>query len=323
VKTEPDVTRIVRSWLHEDAHEDADRVLNNVLDRLDTTPQRRAPWLARRLPIVNRSVGIGLAAAAVVIAVLISIKALSGPNVGGPSVSETASPSPGPDRGNVRDGPLDPGMYTYADVDAQGFNVRFTVPAGWTWNGRYLSKGGIGLPNGAAIFFFGGPVQVYADPCHWAQTLSTQPMSYTAGPKVDALATQLSRNATTPTARNAAVPDFKDFIGSPSSIAGRWLGMAIELTVPGNINFADCDGGEFRSWGPHSVARSAQGPGQRDLVWAVDIGGVGLTNDQGVLIVPPAPGGLVIDAASFPGTPEGVMSEINAILDSMALGHWG
>ena len=334
MSTDRDVTRIVRSWLDEGVTALPDRVLDAVLDQLPATPQRRAPWPAWRLPSMNKSVGIGLAAAAVVIAVFISIKALSGPNVGAPSVPETASasatatppsatPAPltGPDRGNVQDGPLDPGMYTYLDVDRQGFNVRFTVPAGWTWNGRYLSNGGIGMPNGAAIFFFGGPVQVYADPCHWAGSLSTQPTSLTSGPKVDALATQLSRNATIPTVRNAAVPNFNT--GSPASIPGRWPGMAIELTVPGNVNFADCDGGEFRSWGPHNNARSAQGPGQRDLVWAVDIGGVGTTNDQGVLIVPPAEGGLIIDAATFPSTPAGVMSEINAILDSIAVGHWG
>ena len=325
MSTDRDLTPVVRSWLHEDAHEDAGRVLNAVLDQIDITPQRRAPWLVRRLPSMNRSVGIGLAALAVLIVALISIRALSLHSVGGPSLSETASPAPalltGPDRGNVQDGPLDPGMYTYADVDGQGFNVRFTVPAGWIWNGRYLSRGGIGAPNGAAIFFFGGPVQIYADPCRWAGNLSSPTTSFTAVPKVDALAIQLSRSASTPTVRNAAVPNFN--AGSPTSTPGRWLGMAIELTVPGDISFADCDGGEFRSWGPHSNARSAQGPGQRDLVWAVDIDGAGITNDQGVLIRPVPPGGLIIDAASFPGTPANVMSEINAILDSMALGHWG
>jgi hypothetical protein len=318
-----DLTPIVRSWLHEDAHEDAARVLDVVLEKLDTTPQRRAPRLARRLPSMNRSVGIGLAAAAVVIAAFITMRALSGPNVGGPSLSETASPTPapltGPDRGNVRDGPLDPGMYTYTDVDHQGFNVRFVVPAGWTLSGRYLSKGGAGLPDGAAIFFFGGPVRVYADPCHWAGTQSA-PLTDSAA-VVGALAMQLSRSATAPTVRNGAVPDFNP--GSPPTIPGRWPGVAIQLTVPDTITFADCDGGQFRSWALDNDARSAQGPGQRDLVWAVDIGGAGVTDDAGVIIVPTPPGGLIIDAATFPGTPASVMSEINAILDSIALGHWG
>ncbi len=32
-------------------------------------------------------------------------------------------------------------------------------------------------------------------------------------------------------------------------VANLWAGMAVKLTVPNDINFADCDHGEFRSWG--------------------------------------------------------------------------
>ena len=44
-----DLTHTVRSWLQEDGHEDASRVLDLVLDQLDATPQRRVGWLARRI----------------------------------------------------------------------------------------------------------------------------------------------------------------------------------------------------------------------------------------------------------------------------------
>ena len=51
MSTDRDTTRIVRSWLQTDEYESADRVLDAVLDQLDTTPQRRATWWpARRLP---------------------------------------------------------------------------------------------------------------------------------------------------------------------------------------------------------------------------------------------------------------------------------
>ena len=33
--------------------------------------------------------------------------------------------------------------------------------------------------------------------------------------------------------------------------------------------------------------------------------------------------GFIIDAASFPGTPADVMSEIDAILESIVVGQWG
>lgn len=77
--------------------------------------------------------------------------------------------------------------------------------------------------------------------------------------------------------------------------------------MPNNIVLATATGGQFRSWGTDADARSHQGPGQRDLVWAVDLGGQRL----------------VIDAASFAGTQADVMSEINAIRGSIGVGHWG
>ena len=173
-------------------------------------------------------------------------------------------------------GGLDPGTYTSGDVDGQGFNVRFTVPAGWTWNGRYLSKGGVGLPDGAAIFFFGGPVHVYADPCDWAGAEPDPSTGLAVGDLMAALIAQPMRSATPPIERPAA----------SLSLRGRWPGMAVELTVP-DVNFAGCDEGQFRSWGPDNNARSHQGPGQRDLVWAVDLSGAGVDNGQGLIIVAP------------------------------------
>jgi hypothetical protein len=93
MSTDRDVTRDLRSWLHEDAHEDADRVLGLVLDRIDTTPQRRSSWLARRSPIMsNNTVRFGIAAAAVVLVALLGIRFLPGLNVG--SQRQTDLPSP-------------------------------------------------------------------------------------------------------------------------------------------------------------------------------------------------------------------------------------
>ena len=41
MSTDRDIDRTVRSWLNEDRHEDADRVLGTVLDQVDTSPQGR------------------------------------------------------------------------------------------------------------------------------------------------------------------------------------------------------------------------------------------------------------------------------------------
>jgi len=95
MSTDRDVTRIVRSWLHEDAYEDADRILNLVLDEIDTTPQRRASWLARRTPTMNNYARLGLVAAAALAVVIIGIGLLGrAPDVGSPtSASPSVSPS--------------------------------------------------------------------------------------------------------------------------------------------------------------------------------------------------------------------------------------
>ena len=61
MSTDRDITRIVRSWLRTDEHESADRVLDAVLDRLDTTPQRRATWWpAWRFPEMNNTAKLAL-----------------------------------------------------------------------------------------------------------------------------------------------------------------------------------------------------------------------------------------------------------------------
>jgi len=94
MSTDRDVTRIVRSWLHEDAHEDADRVLDLVLDQLDTTPQRRAAWPAWRLPTMNSTMRIALAVAAVVAIAAVGVSLLIPKNVGNPTESQTPAAIP-------------------------------------------------------------------------------------------------------------------------------------------------------------------------------------------------------------------------------------
>ena len=92
------VDRVIRSWLHENRHEDVSRTAGAVLDLLDTTPQRRSPWWpARRFPFMSKLVPIGLGAAAVIALLFLGSQFIGSPtsNVG-PPVSqppESAAPS--------------------------------------------------------------------------------------------------------------------------------------------------------------------------------------------------------------------------------------
>jgi hypothetical protein len=96
MSSDRDVTRIVRSWIREDGHESADRVLDSVLDQLDTTPQRRAGWPARRTPTMNKFVVFGLGAAAVVVLLFVGAQLFGSPSggTGGPGATPTATPEP-------------------------------------------------------------------------------------------------------------------------------------------------------------------------------------------------------------------------------------
>jgi hypothetical protein len=74
-------TRIVLSWLREDAHENAERMLLRALDEVDATPQRRSWWPARRSNRMNTYAKLIVAAAAVLVVAVIGYQLL--PRAGG------------------------------------------------------------------------------------------------------------------------------------------------------------------------------------------------------------------------------------------------
>jgi Tol biopolymer transport system component len=91
VSTDRDLTNFVRSWLHTDQHESADRVLSAVFDRLETTPQRRPLWRAWRSNLMNGTFKLVAAGTAAVLVAAIGLGIyLKQPNVG-----PTSSPPPG------------------------------------------------------------------------------------------------------------------------------------------------------------------------------------------------------------------------------------
>jgi hypothetical protein len=88
--TDREPTRIVRSWLQTDEHESAERLLSNVLDRLDTTPQRRPWWRAWRTYLMSGSMKFAAAALAVALVAGVSLAIY----FNRPAVAPGQSPSP-------------------------------------------------------------------------------------------------------------------------------------------------------------------------------------------------------------------------------------
>ena len=193
--TDREVTRVVRSWLHEDEHENADRVLDLVLDQLDTTPQRRAGWPARRHPIMNAYLRAGAAAAALLFAAVIGISVFGGgPNVlgPGPTATPSASVSPSPSL-QAWVGSLQPGRN---EAMIQGVRFSFRIPS----EGGWVTTQYDGMIRGALlperwIGFLNTVDSVATDPCTGA--------ARAVGPSVadlaDALTTIPGTEAQSPT----------------------------------------------------------------------------------------------------------------------------
>ena len=307
-----DVNRAIRSWLHEDRHEDVSRIAGAVLDHVATTQQRRATWWpAWRKPIMNKLVPIGLGVAAVVGVLAIGTQLLGPPSSssgGAPAASPSAAASPSSvpsvspspsfaEPSSPTDGSLPVGS-SHVLIDENGVLGTVTIPApGWFADRGVLTKAdGAKTPEFAGMITFAEPLYVYGDPCEWSSTTPATP-STTVDELVAALAAQTSRDASAPV---------------DVTVDG-YVGKSITLHVPddavftgpvGNEMFSDCDQGYFGSWGTdgeQTPSRYHQGPGQIDDVWILDVNGV-LT---------------VIDTAYYAGTPVEHVEEVRAIVESM------
>ena len=169
MSTDRDATRIVRSWIRTDEHVSADRILDDVLAALDTTPQRRSVWPAWRTPIMNTYLKVGLVAAAVVLAVVVGLQFIGPTQVVGPGPTEspstapTATPAPSEGMGNgfPPAGPLEVGTrYTVsagATDPAGAVSYSFAVPTSSWLSDRQLvglSAGGHSADAEASVWFF-------------------------------------------------------------------------------------------------------------------------------------------------------------------------
>jgi hypothetical protein len=293
--------RVVRSWLHEDRHEDATRVLDTVLTEVDTTPQRRSGGMAWRFLLMNNNiVRVGLAAAAVVVIAIIAINLLPGsPQPGG---APTPSPSVEPSAAeSLTPAGLPEGPHLLHDGLSQGtVAMTVTIPApGWYGepSGGILTKNeNADPPDGAGMIVWAGVenLYVYGDPCAWSTTRPDSPAT-TVDEAMAALAAQASRDASAPV---------------DITLDG-YTGKAITLHTPDDANFAECDEGLFGMFaddvesGPDSVERYSQGPGQIDEVWILDV--------DGQLVV--------IDWTYYAETPQASVDEERAIVESTTFGN--
>jgi hypothetical protein len=301
--TDRDVSRAIRSWLHEDRHEDASRLAGAVLDNVDVTPQRRAGWLAWRPSTMNKFLTLGLGAAAVVVlAVLIGSQLGDSPGgLGGPGDTPSADADPtatpeaspsatsSPETG-LPEGPMELG---WDGMPESAPRLTVTIPAaGWAEpDDGILMKGEEvdNVPEAAVITFSepaGTDFYVYGDPCRWQSTTPETPAT-TVDEIAAALAAQASRDASEPV----------------DITVGGYEGKSVTLHVPDDATFDECEGPEFATFGTQSddLARYQQGPGQIDELWIVDV--------DGAIVI--------IDAMYRGDTPDEVIGELRSIAESV------
>ena len=297
------------------AHHDLDRQLNAFLldgptslpdssfdavrDRTEQTRQRvvLGPW---RVPTLNKLIPIGLGAAALVVALLLGSRFIgsSSPNVGGPGVDPTPTPTqaaPVAEPSSAPEGGLPEGPYVLSAPGGSGPQITLTIPApGWDGDptgGTLVKNDQSDPPDGAALIGpFIGEFHVYGDPCQWSTTMPETPAT-TVDEFVAAMTAQASRDASAPV---------------DITVDGH-AGKSVTLHVPDDAVFSECDQGYFGSWGSggeSTPARYHQGPGQIDELWILDM--------NGELIV--------LDAMYGAETPAEHVDELRAILGSMKFG---
>jgi hypothetical protein len=264
MSTERDVTRIVRSWLRTDEHESADRVLDEVLARLDATPQHRAWWPVRRSAEMNTYAKLAIAAVAVVVVAVVGINLVSGSggrsgSAASPSPTPTPTPTPSPSgspaAGFPPSGELAVGRHS---MTLAGVPLSIGVPtSGWVSNGSWGIDRSTGVtPDGAGFIFWvdATPVGVFADPC-----------ANRKAPPIGASAAGLA-------AAVARVPG-TDLVSGPSDVTvGGYPAKHVVITIREDIG---CVPESFNLWyAPREdLARYATQLGSTIRVWIVDVGG--------------------------------------------------
>ena len=287
-----DVNRAIRSWLHEDRHEDVSRVAGAVLDQVEATPRRRTTWWpARRTPTMNKFLALGLGAAAVVVALLVGVQLFSSPDGGTgdqPTSTATSEPTPEPTPDPTPSAAAGLPVGSSQELSSE-IPIHVTIPApGWAKvDDGIFEKNGDSSPDGAIVItgWIGDPL-IPADPCEWASTMPDTPAT-----TLDEITEALGRQAT----RDASDPVDVTADGYP--------GRSITLHVPDDP-FTDCDEGKFctLSFGDGAECQMwFQEPGMIDELWIVDVDGE-----------------FIFTAGShWSETPADVVDEVRAILGSM------
>lgn len=309
-----DPDRLIHHFLSEGSEQLHDQVYDAVRAQIEQQRQRAVigPW---RMPDMNKFTPIALGIAAVAVVLVVGTQLLGAPAPGGvggaPSAEPTATvaPTSAPTSDTapratpwvgIAKGPFavtattDPVQVTL-DIASPGW---FELPG---LNAVSKDDDSLDPPEtvGAALLAWVWPAgtgfNVYEDPCQWLTTIPETPAT-TPDEIALAFGAQASTEATAPV----------------DVTVGGFAGKAIRLTVPMSFDlpnasreekFGDCDEDAFAFYGiagETGHTRNAQGAGQIDELWILDV--------DGAIVI--------IDAAYSPATPPSLVEELRALAAS-------
>lgn len=186
--------------------------------------------------------------------------------------------------------PYNPGSYLWTARDTQTIPLMITMTERWTGCGLAFKE--LGEPGGVMMIGAWDVVNVYANPCHWRDSLMDPP----AGPTIGDLVTALDAQELTEAEQAGDV-----------TIDG-YAGKHVRFEVPVDLDTGECDADqvrEFRFWdglpGSDWWLGAADAPGLIGEAWIMDVDGRRV----------------VIQAASFLDAGEARRDEIHGIVESI------
>jgi len=252
MSSDRDTTNIVRSWLEEGVSVLPDRVLDEVLAHVPTTPQRRQSLAGWRNWQMSSFVRLGVAGAAVVAIIVAAAFLLGRGNVGviGPSVVPTSSLTLQP----FPDGRISPMTARYAiELPHAQLDAVMTLDQGWHSGGWFVRRGQ------AAVIFY-TPENVNADACHQDKTLPDPAIGPTVDDFLNALSAQRNSEMTSPedvtiAGTTAKRIELQASANAPCRIVRWWTDPC-------------CGEPAFRGTGADAAGRA-----NPDTVWVLDVDG--------------------------------------------------
>jgi hypothetical protein len=279
--SERDIERVLDHWFTERPTQVADRVLDEVADRIARQPQQPAWRGSRRDSHVNTYLKPLVAVAAVLVIAVIgwNLLPVGSTRIGGPQATEsqpsTSSPAPSPT-------PSPTSRPARMDVPGEAMSWTATLPAGWTGAGGWALTNSQGFdgPTGIAVAVTGA-VNVPSDPCDGVGKVS---------------------DATSPADVVAALQARDDLVVSNAidTTLDGYSGTRVDVQAPADLSA--CNGQVFIFAEPDGRGVYG-GPSSHFRIWIVDVDGRPIA----------------FWITNYPGTPADDMAEAQQIVDSIAI----